>query len=636
MRWVTEAWRRMSALTRLGALERGLDEEIRFHLDQQTEKNRRAGMPADEARRQALLKFGAIDRTREGTRDQFRPVAFDDLFRDLRYVVRALRRAPAFTATALITLALGIGATTAVFSVVYAVLIKPLPYPRADQLVSLEHTRMGGDVSGGHVQELSASIYFTYLDGNRTFQTLGLWSTGTASVTGSGDPQEVRTLRVSDGTLQTLGVQPMLGRWFSKDEMSDEIRTGPGDAVMLAFGYWQRRCGGDSGIVGRRVTVNARPRRIVGVMPARFRFLDHDVDLILPDQPDRAKVHLGGFVYHGIGRLRPGVTLAQANADATRLIPVWLNGWPSPPGLDRQLWARMRMSPALVPLSQSVVGTVGDVLWVLLATIGLVLLIACANVTNLLLVRTEGRQHELAIRAALGAGRRRIARECLVESLVLALAGGALGLGLAFAALRLLVLIGPESLPRLRDIAIDPTVVGFTVIVSIASGLLFGIIPVFRQGASQVGLALKGGGRGASSSRERHRTRNTLVVLQVALALVLLVASGLMVRTFIALRAVEPGFTAPEQVQLVRVAIPETLIADPERVLGEQAAMRDRLASNPWSHRRLLRRRRAARGRGRRDRRSPNMRLPATRAPHRFGASSSWRQGSSALWGRRS
>ncbi len=581
MRWVKEAWRRMLSLTRLGALERGLDEEIRFHLDQQTEKNRRAGMPADEARRQALLKFGAIDRTREGTRDQFRPVAFDDLLRDVRYVVRSLRRAPGFTATALITLALGIGATTAVFSVVYAVLIKPLPYPRADEIVSLEHRATGVNEPDGRVREFSASLYFTYRDQNRTFQTLGLWSTGTASVTGGVEPEEVRTLNVSDGTLQALGVAPTIGRWFTKDEMRDEVRTGPSDAVILTSGYWQRHFGGDTAILGRRVIVNARPRTIVGVMPARFRFMDYDVDLIRPDEPDRKKVHLGGFIYQGLGRLRPGVTLAQANADFTRLIPVWLNAWPSPPGLDRQLFAGMRLTPALVPLSHAVVGNVSDVLWVLLATIGLVLLIACANVANLLLVRTEGRQHERAIRAALGAGRRRIARECLVESLVLALAGGVLGLGLAFAALRLLVLVGPESLPRLRDIAIDPTVVAFTVIVSIGSGLLFGMIPVLRLGAPQVGLSMRGSGWGSTSSRKGHRTRNTLVVLQVALALVLMVASALMVRTFVALRAVAPGFTAPEHVQLVRVAIPEALVADPEHVLGEQAAMRDRLRAIP-------------------------------------------------------
>ncbi len=260
MRWIADAWRRMLALTRLGALERGLDDEIRFHLDQQTEKNRRAGLPPDEARRRALARFGG-DRRRQRT--HARPVppgGIDELLRDLKYAVRALRRAPGFTATALITLALGIGATTAVFSVVYGVLIKPLPYPNAETLVSLEHTTTSRGAPGGRIQELSASLYFTYLDENRTFQTLGLWSTGTASVTGSANPEEVRTLNVSDGTLQTLGVPPMIGRWFCERRDERRIRTGASDTAMLTFGYWQRRYGGDRAVVGRRVMVNARPR----------------------------------------------------------------------------------------------------------------------------------------------------------------------------------------------------------------------------------------------------------------------------------------------------------------------------------------------------------------------------------------
>jgi predicted permease len=573
MGWIGDAWRQIRALTRLASLERGLDEEIRFHLDQQTEKHRRAGLPADEARRQALLRFGAIDRAREGSRDQFRPVRVDDLFRDLKYTVRGLRRTPGFTAIAVLTLALGIGTTTAVFSVVYAVLIKPLPYPHSEDLVSLEHTAPGLNLP--NAPEMSASLFFTYLDQNRTLQTLGLWSTGTASVTGSGNPEQVRTLNVSEGTLETLDVRPMLGRWFSKDEMTPGSRQ----AVVLMFGYWQRIYGGERSVIGRRVTVDQRPRTIVAVMPPRFRFLDKETDLILPDQRDRQKLHLGGFIYHGIGRLRPGTTVAQANADLTRLVPAWLNGWPSPPGLDRQFFVRARLAPAVVPLAQAVVGGVSDVLWVLLATIGLVLLIACANVANLLLVRSEGRQQELAVRAALGAGWRRIARECLLESLVLALAGGAVGLALAYAALQLLLAIGPATLPRLGEIAIDPTVVAFTLIVSTVSGMVFGIVPVARLRGLHLAPALRGSGRTSSASRERHRARNTLVVLQVALALVLVVASGLLVRTFLALRAVQPGFRAPGEVQLVTVGIPEMVVADPEHVLRVQAAMRERLAA---------------------------------------------------------
>ena len=231
MGWIGDAWRQIRALTRLASLERGLDEEIRFHLDQQTEKHRRAGLPADEARRQALLRFGAIDRAREGSRDQFRPVRVDDLLRDLKYTVRGLRRTPGFTAIAVLTLALGIGAATAVFSVVYAVLIKPLPYAHSEDLVSLEHTAPGLNLP--NAPEMPASLFFTYLDQNRTLQTLGLWSTGTASVTGSGNPEQVRTLNVSEGSLETLDVRPMLGRWFSKDEMTPGSRQ----AVVLMFGY---------------------------------------------------------------------------------------------------------------------------------------------------------------------------------------------------------------------------------------------------------------------------------------------------------------------------------------------------------------------------------------------------------------
>jgi predicted permease len=577
MRWISDGWRRIRTLTRLHALDRGLDEEIRFHFDQQTEKNRRAGMPPEEARRRAVARFGQIDRVRDRTRDQFRPVAMEDLVRDVRYACRGLRRAPGFTTVAVLTLALGIGATTAVFSVVHAAILTPLPYPRAEALVSLDHTGTALNFPDGRVPEVSGSLFYTYRDGNRSLQQLGLWSRRTASVTGTSRPDEVQVLNVSDGTLQTLAVTPMAGRWFTRDETT----AGSRDTAILMHGYWQRRFGGDLSAVGRTITVNGRTRTIVGIMPADFRFLDEDIDVILPIQLDRKDLHLGGFNFRGIARLRPGVTLAQANADLTRLIPIWLDSWPVPGGLTRAVFADVRLTPHLVPLSQAIVGSVADVLWILLATIGLVLLIACANVANLLLVRSEGRQHELAIRAALGAGRRRIARESLLESLVLALLGGGLGLALAFAALRLLVVLAPATVPRLHDAAIDPAVVAFTSLISIACALLFGIFPVLRQRTPQITAALAGSGRTASGSRERHRTRNALVVLQVALALVLLVASGLMVRTFLALRDVTPGFTISHPVQLVRVGLPEALIQDSEAVLAQQAAMRDRLAAIP-------------------------------------------------------
>ncbi|MPY89196.1 MAG: FtsX-like permease family protein [Luteitalea sp.] len=452
MRWMKERWRWIRSLGRRNELESGLDEEIRFHIDRQSEKNLRAGMAPDEARRQALIKFGAMEGLKESTRDQFRPALVEDSLRDLRHGVRALRRAPGFTIVSSLMLALGIGATTAVFSVVNGVLIKPLPYPNAESLVSLEHTAPGVNANVPGDVGMSAALLYTYRDENRTFAELGVWSSGTESVTGVAEPEEVDSLYVSHGTLRALGVQPMMGRWFSHEDHT----PGSPETVMLTYGYWQRRHGGNPSVIGRRVTVDSRPRTVIGVMPEGFRFLNAAPDLIVPFRFERDDLNLGQFNYQGFARLEPDVTLARANADVGRMIPIWLNTWPSFPGIDRQFFESLRLTPALRPLKQDVVGDVGNVLWVLMGTIGIVLLIACANVANLLLVRAEGRQHELAIRAALGAGWSRIARELLLESLVLGLLGGALGLGLAFAALRLLIAIGPATLPRLNEITIDP------------------------------------------------------------------------------------------------------------------------------------------------------------------------------------
>ncbi len=556
-----------------GALDSRLDEELRFHIDQQTDKNLRAGMSPDEARRQALIKFGGLERFKESTRDEFRPAFFEDSLRDLRYGVRSLRRAPGFAILATLTLALGIGAATAVFSVVNGVLIKPLPYPDADALVSIWHQAQDSN-NAGEVPA-SATQFFTYRDENRSFAALGFWSTGTASVTGPADAEQVPTLRVTFGTLQALGVPAAIGRWFSE---ADDAPGSP-ESVMLANTYWKRRYGGDASVIGRTLIVDARPRTVIGVMPAGFRFLNETPDVILPLRFDRSSLRLGAFNYLALGRLKPGVTIAQATADVARMIPIWLNAWPAPAGFDKQAFDRV---PALRPLKRDVVGDIGNVLWVLMGTVGIVLLIACANVANLLLVRGEGRQQELGVRAALGAGWRRIARGLLLESLVLGMLGGVLGLGVTFAALRLLVALGPASLPRLSEITVvDPAVLSFAVIVSLLSSVLFGLIPIVKHAGSYITPLLRGSGRTSSDSRERHRARNTLVVVQVALALVLLVGSGLMIRTFLALRAVQPGFTDPDQVQLVRLTIPATLVDDPERVFRMQSDIRDRVAAIP-------------------------------------------------------
>jgi putative ABC transport system permease protein len=475
-------------------------------------------------------------------------------------MLRRFGRAPLFTSIALLTLAIGIGANTAVFSVVNGVLIKPLPYPNADELIGVWHSAPGVGLNNG-TANASPTMFFTYREEGRYFQDVGLWSSGGVTVTGFSEPEQVRNLSVTHGTLQALRVPPMLGRWFSLEDDT----PGTPETVMLMHGYWQRRFGGDPTVIGRSMTIDSRPRTVIGVMPAGFRFLNTDPEVILPHRFDRARIFLGNFSYQALARLKSGVTLEQADSDVARMLPIWLNTWPAPGGLDRKMFESARLAPALRPLKQDVIGNVGDVLWVLMGTIGVVLLIACANVANLLLVRVEGRQQELAMRAALGAGWQRIAGELLKESLVLGLMGGALGLAVAVGALRLLKAIAPATLPRLDEIAIDPIVLGFAIVTALFSGLLFGLVPILKYSGPKFVTALRGT-RNATHSRERHRARNVLVVVQVALALVLLVASGLMIRTFQTLRNVQPGFSQPANVQMLRVSVPESMIAEPARV----------------------------------------------------------------------
>jgi predicted permease len=573
MRWIREGWLRLRSLGRVDALERGLDEEIRFHLEQQMHKNLRAGMTPDEAGRQAHVKFGGVERFKENTRDEFRPALLLDSLFDLRYGVRALRRAPLFTLVAALTLALGIGATTAVFTVVHGVLIKPLPFRDSDALVSLKHT--SDDLNGGPPVGICLSLLVTYARDNRSFEHLGAWSRGTGQVDDGLVPEEVTTLNVTAGTLRALGVQPAMGRWFSEaDQAPAAIET-----VILMDGYWSRRFGRDPAIIGREVAIDSRPRVVIAVMPASFRFLDEAPDLVLPVRIDPATLTLGGFNYEALGRLAPGVSVEQASTDLARMLPAWIEEWPSWPGVDRAAFGQT--APLLRPLKQELVSGVGNMLWVLMGAIGIVLVIACANVANLVLVRARDRQHEFALRTALGAGRGRLARQLLVENLLLGLLGGALGLLLASAGLGLLSTIGGASIPRLAEITLDPTALLFTLGLSLSSVLLFGGIPLARVGSRHLVLMLRAGGRGSSDSRERNRARNVLVVVQVALALVLLVGSGLLVRTFLALRAVPVGFTDPSHVQLVRVNISEGQIADPERVLRLQREMLERLATIP-------------------------------------------------------
>ena len=494
---------------------------------------------------------------------------------ELKQVLRRLGRAPLFTVITLVTLAAGVGANTVVFSVLEGVLLKPLPYPKPDELIGVWLTAPGIQLKEF---ELSPSDYFIFREQNRTLQDLGLYAGDSVSVTGIAEPEQVRALRVTDGTLPLLGIPPLLGRSFTKQDDS----PGAPETVMLTYGYWRRKFGGDSSVIGRNIIVDGKSRQIIGALPQRFHFLDReDPAVITPFQFDRNKTHLGNFSYEGLARLKPGITVEQVNVDVARMLPIVMSSFAAPPGFSLKLFEDAHIGPNVRPLKRDVVGDVGSVLWVLMGSIGMVLLIACANVANLLLVRVEGRRQELAVRAALGASRGRIAADLLLESILLGLFGSTIGLGLAYAALRVLAAIAPTGLPRVREIGIDGRVLLFTLLISVLASILFASIPIFKYAGLRLSTGIREGGRALSQSKEQHRARSVLVVVQVALALVLLICSGLMIRTFRALTNVNPGFTGPAALQTFRISIPSTLVKENEQVVRAQEEILHKLAGIP-------------------------------------------------------
>ncbi len=480
-----------------------------------------------------------------------------------------------FTAITLITLAAGVGGNTVVFSVLEGVLLKPLPYPRPDELIGVWHTAPGIQLKDF---DMSPSDYFIYREQNRTMQDIGMYSGDSVSVTGVAEPEQVPALRVTDGTLPLLGIPPLLGRSFTKQDDS----PGALETVMLTYGYWRRKFGGDASAIGRNIIVDGQSRQVIGVLPQRFHFLDRDDPaLITPFQFDRSKVNLGNFSYGGLARLMPGVTLEQVNADVARMLPIVMRSFPAPPGFSIKLFEDAKIGPNVRPLKRDVVGDVGSVLWVLMGSIGMVLLIACANVANLLLVRVEARRQELAVRGALGASRGCIAADLLLESVILGLLGSTVGLGLAYVALRVLAAIAPAGLPRVREIGIDGPVLLFTLLISLLASILFASIPIFKYAGARLSTGIREGGRALSQSREQHRARSVLVVVQVALALVLLICSGLMIRTFRALTNVNPGFVGPAALQTFRISIVGAQAKEDEKVVRMEEEISYRLAVIP-------------------------------------------------------
>jgi predicted permease len=576
--WAREIRARLASLSLSPAREAEIIEELSQHLDQRYEELRACGTSDTDARRltidelldrdalanqmRALRQAHTAPPPTPGASNRF---LLPDLGQDIRYAVHTLRKQPGFAIAAVVMLSLGIGATTAIFSVVNSVLIRPLAYPDADQLVRIVHAIGGSDQT-----YFSDAIYVTYLENTQAFQDLGVWvPAGRANVTGQGEPEEVRALTASRGILTTLGVRPEAGRWFSPE---DDTPAAP-DTVILSHGYWLRKFGGDRGVIGQFLTVDARPHQIIGVMPAQFGFRGEQ-DIIRPLRIDRGRLS-PVFRLNGIARLKPGVTLAQASADAARVLEVFFDTYGANQNRTQQ-W-----QPTLRPLKQDVVGDIGNMLWVLLGGIGVVLMMACANVANLLLVRGEARRHEFSVRAALGARWTRLARAVLVESLMLALVGGLLGLAVAYAGLRLLIAAAPSNLPRLAEISLEPVSVGFALAVSVMCGLLFGLMPILKYTAPHVAPMLGSSGRAITLTRERHRSQNTLIAVQIALAVILLVSAGLMIRSFEALRRVNAGFVEPHHVQSITISIPPREVAEPQRVTRIQHEIIEKIAAIP-------------------------------------------------------
>jgi len=499
-------------------------------------------------------------------------------FKDqIKQVLRRLLRAPLFTSIILITLSVGIGANAVVFGVVEGVLLKPLSYPHPEQLIGIWHSATG---IGFDELNMAPFLYFTDREQSKTLQDVGMYNGDSLSITGVGQPEHVNGLDVTDGTLPMLGVKPVLGRLFTRQ---DDSASAP-KTILLSHAYWQRKFGGDTSVVGRTLTVDGTAREIIGVLPRDFTFLDdYDAAIFLPMQIDRSKVKLGNFSFRGIARMKPGVTLKQANADIDRLLPIAISSFPAPDGFPAGIFASAKIRANLHTLKHDVIGDIGNVLWVLMGSIVVVLLVACANVANLLLVRVEGRRQELAVRSALGAGRTSITAGLLIESLVLGIAGGIIGLALAFGALRLLVSFAPTGLPRLHEIGISLPVLLFTLVATLFVSVVIGMLPVLKYSGISMYTGLREGGRSGTQTRERQRARKVLVVIQVALALVLLICSGLMIRTFRALANVSPGFADPASLDHFRIYIPEGSIpeADEERVLRTEQAIADKLAAIP-------------------------------------------------------
>ena len=448
----------------------------------------------------------------------------DVIAQEIRQAARRLVRTPLFTTTAALTLALAIGANASLFTVVYRVVLKPLPYPDSERIIALDYGIPARNLASG-MNSMAWQLYYQLADQARLLEGIAVYDSGATTLTGRGEPERIRVTRATPSLGSVLRLSPALGRWFTEAEGV----PGAAPVAVLSHGLWVRRFGSDRSIVGRSIALDGVPTEVIGVMPARFSFPDSRSDVWTAARSTRASASFL-FNLNGVARLRDGASVESARAEITALIK----------DLSRRVPNQTGLVSAAVTLQEAMVGRIANALWVLLAAAGLVLLVACANVANLFLVRSETRQREVAVRRALGAGGRAIARYFFSESVLLAASGGALGLALAWGGVRLLVAFGPANLPRLDEVRIDSVVLLFAAVLVLVSAAAFGLIPLLR--VAPVAATLHEQGRGQTATRGSHRARQLLMGGQVALALILLIASGLMVRSFQALRAIDHGF----------------------------------------------------------------------------------------------
>ena len=554
-------------------LDPDLDEELRTHLDMLVEENLRRGMTVEEARRAARRSFGGVTQTKEAYRDQRGLPIVETLIQDIRYGARLLRKNPGFTAVALITLALCIGANTAIFSVVSGILLRPLPYPEPDRLVRFMQSYSQKGLSPWNMSQMN---FAAYREQSRSFEALAAMSiSGGANLTGVGEPERIQLIRATADFFKVFEVEPLLGRTFRPEEET----PGKNAVCVLSYSFWQSRFGGDPDAVGTTLLLNDVATEVIGVMPEGFDFPERWPAVALWTPLALNPQRQSPFFLRGIGRLKPGVSLAEAEAETTAILWSSANQNPGFAGSESAPPPDADLKTMITPLKEVITGPSEKPLVILLCAAGLLLLIGCANVANLLLAKGAMRTREIAVRMALGATPRRIVRQLLTESLLLAMIGGASGAMLAWWGVRLIVRLGIERVPRLAEVSVDTTVMAFSLTVIAMTGLLCGLAPARQAYALGLEAGLREGARG--STRSAHRRMNgMLVAAQFALSLLLLVGVGLLLRSFQNLITTDTGFR-PDNVLAMTVSLPDKKYNSNEHFLQFNQSLVERVNSLP-------------------------------------------------------